>query len=551
MNELFVLLIPVIPMLLAIVSLFKRIDWLLLVAPIFTFGVALFVPEGVRLELPWLLLGSYWQLDQIAKLFLLFSSLIWFVGTFYLIREPSAVKLSNTYRCLFMLAMSGNLLLIIAAEMVSFYLGFAMMGLATYGLILKPSQQGRRAARVYLGFTLVGELALFTGMVLVFGSTESTLFADFAGKSLPSLGVGMILLGFGIKLALPGMHFWLPLVYTSAPVVTIAVLSGPMMKAGLLGWMRFLSPVADNLQLWGETLFWMGVLGAIWGFILAMMQRNANAVLAYSSISKMGFVSALFGYALVVPSQKEAILIALSLFAMHHLLLKPMLFLGLDNYKKRSGSLVLFLGLGVLALSMMAMPFSGGSAVKMEFAKVAGQTLTVFLVIAGLFSALMMLHFLYLLKPTQITIKPLLASEYFIVIWLLFIPIAFWTPFFPHQVGIDIKSLLAILVALMIYAAIVRLYTYSEKPAPWTKPGDLYFLFPQVRIKNPVYFRTKPQRVPFFSSSFHKVADLHNSTGLSLLGKGLLWLILFAVLLGSLVVANAEPIVSFTQEVVL
>ncbi|CAA6809650.1 MAG: Hydrogenase-4 component B [uncultured Thiotrichaceae bacterium] len=534
MNDVLLSLTPALPLVLGITSLFMRNACSLLLAPVFAFVVAVLVPVGASLELPWLLLGSYWQLDQTAKMFLLFSSLIWIIATLYMIREKPAHPSPQIYRCLFMLAMAGNFLLILAADMVSFYLGFAMMGLTAYGLILKPSQHARRAARVYLGFTVVGELALFAGMIILFNAVGSIQFADLVEQTFPGLAVALILLGFGIKLALPGLHPWLPLTYTAAPVITVAVLSGPMMKAGLLGWMRFLAPAAeDGMQIWGEVLLWLGALGVFWGFVLAMMQREAKAVLAYSSVSKMGFVSFLFGYALVYPAQKELILAALTLFAMHHLLLKPMLFLGLADYRQRGFNRLKLIGIIFLSLSMVAVPFSGGATVKIELAEATAKGLTAFFVMAGLASALMMMHFLYLVKHE--TVKPVrqVSQQTFdhTVIWWLLLPVAWWGPFMPYETGFDLKSLIILFVALTIYALLKRWFTTTVKPSPWTQPGDLYHLVQPLRFTWPVYLRSRIKRPPFFSRPFYLSASQQDDSGISLISKGLLWLILLALLI--------------------
>ena len=253
-TDFLLIAIPLLPLILALLMPLLRSGQIMILAPLTALLAAFLIPVNSSVDLPWLLTGVHWQLDSISQLFLLFSALIWLVATLYVVFARDDQTSRAIYRCLFMLAMSGNILLIIAADMTSFYLGFAMMGLSAYGIILKPSQRARRAARVYLGFTLVGELALFIAMLILFSSTGSMLFIDIQQQTIPDLAVALLLLGFGIKLALPGLHFWLPLTYTAAPLISVAVLSGPMMNAGLLGWIRFLPSGAENLQTWGGVL---------------------------------------------------------------------------------------------------------------------------------------------------------------------------------------------------------------------------------------------------------------------------------------------------------
>lgn len=540
-HELLLALVPALPLLLAIMVLFIRSGWIMLSAPLLVLWVSLTAPVGLTIELPWLLLGSHWQLDQTAQLFLLFSAVIWLISTLYVIREKPSYPSGRLYRCLFLLAMTGNMLLIIAADMVSFYLGFAMMGLASYGLILRPAQQARRAARVYLGFTLIGELALFTAMLLLFSTTESILFADLTGANVPALAVVLLLLGFGIKLALPGLHPWLPLVYTTAPIVTVAVLSGPMMKAGLLGWMRFLAPVeTESMPFWGEVLLWLGMIGVFWGTVLALLQREPRAVLAYSSVTKMGFISTLFGYALMHPAQKEIILAALSLFAIHHLLIKPMLFLGLGHSpQQRFGKLQLF-GFVLLALSLAAFPFSGGSGAKIELAAATSDGLMLFFILSGLATALIMLHFLSLVGKAQLSQNATVSKQWdHTLLWWGLLPIAWFAPFMPHnEMMFDSKSFMIVLVAGFIFTLVYQLFCVSTQRPAWTRAGDLYHLFRSLRFNRPFYLKQVEKQRPFFSLPFYPSPVLNETATLSLRTKGLLWLLILTILIVALVIAS-------------
>ncbi|MBT8134619.1 MAG: NADH/ubiquinone/plastoquinone (complex I), partial [Gammaproteobacteria bacterium] len=157
---------PLLPLLLALLIPMLRSAHIMILAPVTALLAALLIPVNSSIYLPWLLTGVYWKLDSISQLFLFFSALIWLVTSLYVIYAHDDQVKRSIYRCLFMLAMAGNMLLIVAADMTSFYLGFAMMGLSAYGIILRPSQRARRAARIYLGFTLVGELALFIAMLI-------------------------------------------------------------------------------------------------------------------------------------------------------------------------------------------------------------------------------------------------------------------------------------------------------------------------------------------------------------------------------------------------
>jgi formate hydrogenlyase subunit 3/multisubunit Na+/H+ antiporter MnhD subunit len=432
------------------------------------------------------------------------------------------------------------MLLIVAADMISFYLGFAMMGLSAYGILLKPSQRARRAARIYLGFTLVGELALFIAMLILFSSTNSMLFTDIQQGEMPDLAVAFILLGFGIKLALPGLHPWLPLTYTTAPLISVAVLSGPMMKAGLLGWIRFLPAGAENLQTWGGVLFWLGVAGLFFGTVLALLQYRASAILAYSSIAKMGLVSSLFGYSLAHPEQADTVIAALVLFAMHHLLVKSSLFIGLNDYLQQRGDSRIFYGLALLSLSLIGLPFSGGSGAKSALDLATDGELGLLLIFSGFATALMMMHFLWTVKNQPATrldnAAESVSRSNINLAWWLLLPVAWFGPFMPGTVMFDAKSLLVTASAVALFFYIHHNWRRASIQADIFKPGDIYHLLKHLRLTNPVVLKrqlslsavfTWPQAEP------GKTAD-----SLSLTIPGLLWFAVLALLMISLLLLS-------------
>jgi hydrogenase-4 component B len=539
-TDYLLIVIPLLPLILALLMPLLRSGHSMILAPVTALSAAFLIPVNSSVHLPWVLTGVHWQLDSISQLFLLFSAVIWLVTSLYVVFARDDRTNRAIYRCLFMLAMSGNMLLIIAADMISFYLGFAMMGLSTYGLILQPSQRARRAARVYLGFTLVGELALFIAMLILFQTSGSMLFIDIQQLAIPDLAVAFLLLGFGIKLALPGLHPWLPLTYTAAPLISVAVISGPMMKAGLLGWIRFLPPGAENLQTWGGVLIWLGVAGLVLGSILALMQYRASAILAYSSIAKMGLVSSLFGYALAHPEQADIVIAALVLFAMHHLLVKSALFIGLNDYQKSHGNPWLYFGLVLLSLSLIGLPFSGGSGAKYALDLATDGDLALLLVLSGFATALMMIHFLWTVKKQAITsgrmsALPAPRSAPSLAWWLL-LPFAWSGPFMPGAIQFESKSLLVTASAIALFFYIRQTWSRPSRQARIFQPGDIYHLFKRLRLANPVLFKRDHSSLTLFTWPQPRAGKLSGS--LSLTVPGLLWFAVLTLLITSLLIPS-------------
>ncbi len=540
MNAALIMLVPAVPLLLAMASLYRPMPWSLPLAILPALLAAITVPVDSTVYIPWLLLGVHWQLDQVSQLFLMFSALVWLLAALFILASKEVMLRTLRYQVLFLIAMSGNLLLILAADMISFYIGFAMMGLAAYGLLLQGSQRSRHAARVYLVFTLVGELALFSALLLVASSSGSLLMADIDARALPDLAIGLLLLGFGIKLALPGLHPWLPLVYSTAPLISVAILSGPMMKAGLLGWIRFLPAEQSGLADWGWILMMLGILGLIAGTVLSLLQKQPRSILAYSSMAKMGAMSMLFGYAMMHPQLAPALITALILFAMHHLVIKSTLFLGLYQYHSRELQPWLFAGMLLLALSLAGLPFSGGSAVKTTLLAAAPE-LNNLLLVVSLSGALMMLYFCYRLFAYRRNNVPsggaMVEQLGLQPAWWLLAVVAVWVPFHPASIGFDIKGLLVIIIAGLLLQAAAT-FMRNNGLSISVRPGDYYHLLRNLRLRLPVQARSSRVALRFnaITSTSRLQADKHATSSLGL--PGLALLIVTALLIGMLLLPN-------------
>jgi formate hydrogenlyase subunit 3/multisubunit Na+/H+ antiporter MnhD subunit len=455
MSELLLILSFLVPILLACFVHRLQSRWWLLSAAMPALYLGLMGKQGSAISLPWVMLGVHFELDATAKLFLLFTSLIWMLAALTIPHKDLMPGAAGYRQQSFLLAMAGNLMLVTAADMLSFYVGFALMGLSAYGLLWGASQRARRAARIYLVFTLIGELALFSALLLLMVSSDSLLFAELQAQPLPEAALVLLLLGFGIKVAIPGLHLWLPRAYTLAPLFGVVVLSGPMMKAGLLGWLRFL-PFGESLNpLWGDLLLLLGVIGVVLGMLLGVVQQQPRTVLAYSSISKMGMFSALIGFLLNHPDMVGAVLPVIVLMALHHLMVKPMLFVGLDLWQKGSSVYLMLPALGLLSLSLVAFPLTGGGASKHLLSAALNGDLAWLLLLAGIAAVLLVGRFLYLLQIGKVVEQ---SDSVALIAWFALLPVAVWAPFVWDGISFEAKALLPLMLGagLILIALFLR-----------------------------------------------------------------------------------------------
>jgi formate hydrogenlyase subunit 3/multisubunit Na+/H+ antiporter MnhD subunit len=458
-NTFLLLLVWLLPLVLALLAGQRFASWITVIAPLPALLAAAVVPLGSSVSLPWLLLGVELGLDDTGRVFLLFSGLLWLVASLYaagtLARDPRATR----FRIFFLLAMAGNLGLIVAQDAVSFYLGFTLMGLAVYGLIAHPaSQHARRAARRYLVWTIAGEMLLFVAVVML-AAQHSGVVSFSVLQSSPPAGFVMLLLviGFGIKLALPGLHLWLPQAYAVTPTPAVVVLSGAMIKAGLLGWLRFLPPGDATLVNWGQALLVAGITGICFGAIAGLLQRRPRLLLGYSSISKMGVLTTGTGAALAWPEAAPAIIVAVVVYAAHHALVKGALFLGLGIVERNGLRPWVQAGLVFLALALAGAPLTSGALAKSVLTASLPQGaeyLLLLLAVSAFATTLLMVRFLLLVwKQGGSKTSPLPAES--LIAWLILLAIIAVVPFTIAEAGELMANVVPVFLGVFLSALVL------------------------------------------------------------------------------------------------
>ncbi|KPQ20396.1 MULTISPECIES: complex I subunit 5 family protein [unclassified Halomonas] len=295
------------------------------------------------------MLGGQWELNSLTRPWLAFTALLWSLAAVhargYFAAEQARAQSgdqSARYRLvrlslLWPLTLLGNVILIVAQDIASFYLGFALMTFAAYALVVHSgTEQARLGARVYLILAIIGEGLVIGGFLWAAGEAETlTLQGVRDGILAAEQGAWMaavLWLGFGVKAGVIGLHVWLPLAHPVAPAPASAVLSGAMIKAGLLGWISVL-PLGDQqmpaaLTQFGHIMLAAGLAAAYLAALYGVFQRHPKAVLAYSSISQMGMLTALVAMGLAAPDVWSLLWPGVVLFAAHHALAKGTLFMG-------------------------------------------------------------------------------------------------------------------------------------------------------------------------------------------------------------------------------
>jgi formate hydrogenlyase subunit 3/multisubunit Na+/H+ antiporter MnhD subunit len=365
-------------------------------------AAGLLVADGAGIALPWLLTGTTLTVDALGRPFLLLAGILWpAAGVFA--RSSLAPAAFRWFTGFSLAALTGYAGVCLAPDAATFYVFYGLMGLAIYGLVFHDGgERARRAANVYLVFTVAGEGALLAAL----------LAAVNEGALAGSWGLPLAVAALGIKFGLVPLHMWMPLAYGAVPVAAGAVLGGAMVNAGLLGWLRFLPLGGAPLPGWGGLLVLLGALAAFGGVAAGLAQRRAGAVLGYSSISQMGWVTVAVGAALGAPGHwpggLQAVVIA---YACHHGLVKGGLFLaaGLAPREAPGGrrALAAWALLAVLAAVLAGAPGTGGAAVKLALKEAlahlpgADPAAAASLLAAGAFATtLLVARLLFLARPS-------------------------------------------------------------------------------------------------------------------------------------------------------
>jgi formate hydrogenlyase subunit 3/multisubunit Na+/H+ antiporter MnhD subunit len=318
--------------------------------------------------------GSYQavlSLDAPGALLLGVAAVLWCAAGAYAATYQRDQPNRGRFAAAWLLCLTGCLGVFVAADMPLLYLMLATMTLGASALVFQDESAGaRRAAGIYLGLALAGETLVLIAMILLAQATpDGSLLISDAAAALPGaaqrdLIIVLLLVGFGLKAGLVPLHVWMPLAHAAAPMPASAVLSGVVVKAGIIGLIRFL-PVDGGLTDWGSVLAVAGMFTALYAVAIGITQSHPKVVLAYSSVSQMGFTVAVIGAGIAGLDAATPVLAAF--YATHHILVKGAMFLlvGVVAATARTRLRATLLLATVLALGLGGLPLTGGAVAKL------------------------------------------------------------------------------------------------------------------------------------------------------------------------------------------
>jgi formate hydrogenlyase subunit 3/multisubunit Na+/H+ antiporter MnhD subunit len=466
----------------------ERMSALLALAPLPGLAAALLAIGGTPLTFDQPQLRISLALDVPGAILLGVAALLWSAAGVYAFTILRGQANNARFVGCWLLTLTGSLGVFIAADLLGFYLVFALVSLPAYGLIAHDDGDpaARRAGGVYMAFTVLGEAFLLMGFVLLAaGEPNGSLQISDVVAALPQSpwcdsALAFTVAGFALKIGTVPAHGWMPLTYAAAPIPAASVLSGAAVKAGVIGLIRFL-PLDTAMPGAGEMLVVLGFFSAFYGVAIGITQAHPKTVLAYSSVSQMGVITAVLGMGLAAGDQGVALDTAF--YAATHVLAKGALFLAVGVIAvtaARHARPALVLA-AVLALGLGGLPLTGGALAKLAVKAALGDGVVGLLAnLSAIGTTLLMLHFLQRLariapQTEQVSAPAGLAVPWQImalasvaVPWLLY-PFAGGSPADALTPGALFDALWPILIGAVLVLGLRR---WGDR-LPQLPPGDI------------------------------------------------------------------------------
>ena len=311
--------------------------------------------------------------------------IIAFIGLMVAIYSKESVKKelpgkTIPFYSIFLLLITGLMGMTITGDIFNFYVFLEISSLTAYALIAMGDRgDGLVASFNYLIMGTVAASFILLGIGYLYAVTGTLNMADMQnilpdiyGSKVVLAALAFFMAGFSIKIGLFPLHAWLPDAYTHAPSTVSALIAGLMTKVGAYAMIRFMFSVFTpafviDITRMTEILTWAAALAIIMGSVLAIAQSDIKRMLAYSSISQIGYILLGVGLVNVIGMQGGL------LHILNHAFMKCALFLvaGAIFYRTGIRNIHQFQGLGkkmpvttivflIAALSMIGVPGTVG-----------------------------------------------------------------------------------------------------------------------------------------------------------------------------------------------
>ena len=258
-------------------------------------------------------MNIYFQIDDLGRIFAVIVNIVWVLAGFYAFEYMKHEKEEKRYFGFYTIVFGILLALNYSGSMLTYYLFYELMTLLSVPFILhSKTKEAIMGGLKYLFYSLVGAYMVLFGIYFLnkYAATLNFSAGGVLDLDMVNGNQGILLvvafsmiLGFGVKAGMFPLHAWLPTAHPVAPAPASAVMSGIIVKMGVLGMIRVVYYMfgADFLRgTWVQTAWIVLTLITVFmGSMLAYREKVMKKRLAYSTVSQVSYI--LFGLALLQP----------------------------------------------------------------------------------------------------------------------------------------------------------------------------------------------------------------------------------------------------------
>lgn len=252
------------------------------------------------------IVGIELRCDGLTRLVLVAVSMVAFAAVVFSLRYMRRYTSKGFYFCLFFLMVAGMNGVVLAADMFNFYVFLEVAAIASYALVaFGVESEELEASFKYLVLGGLASTFVLFGVGILYNLTGTLNMAGIhaampklAGNAAVHVAAAFFIMGLGLKAAMVPFHAWLPDAHPSAPAPISAMLSGILIKVlGVYALCRVFFSVLGPTAEYGAVFMTLGALSMVVGVLLAIGQSDFKRLLAYSSVSQMGYIILAFGAA--------------------------------------------------------------------------------------------------------------------------------------------------------------------------------------------------------------------------------------------------------------
>ncbi len=280
---------------------------------VLTFLASLALYGGFRLDVPgmqfeerapwigWLGVEYHVGVDGISLLLVLLTT---FLTAIAILSSYTAVTESvKEYMICMLLLETGMLGVFVALDLVLFYVFWEGMLIPMYFLIGIWGGPRRIYATIkFFLYTMAGGVLMLVGVIVLYFASGAAPGGEYTFDLLKLTGLRLpfqtqvwlflaFALAFAIKVPMFPFHTWLPDAHVEAPTAGSVILAGVLLKMGTYGFLRFALPLfPDATAYFTPLVSWLAIIGILYGALVSMVQPDLKKLVAYSSVSHLGFV---------------------------------------------------------------------------------------------------------------------------------------------------------------------------------------------------------------------------------------------------------------------